>query len=734
MDIPRWIGGRGSWIAAALTTTFTVLALAPAKAVSQERDREGEPPDTLVFPVDPITVTATRTPREVFKTPTPVTVLDRSTIRQKTPNNAADLFRDVPGLDVNGVGVSQVRPSIRGQRGQRILLLEDGMRLNNSRRQQDFGEIPALLDVSAIQSIEVVRGPASVLYGTDAIGGVVNMITRTPVEDGFHGTVGYKHGSVEGQNRGYGRFFGRLGNLDLQAGFTARDAGVYEAPSGTFGGIRLANDTPVLDTGVRDHSLDLRVGYQLSARNAMWVKYEGYKADDAGFGFVDPAAYDPGSAEIRIRYPNQDFWKATVGYGIKNVSTPLLDRVDLVAYTQGNKRTLTLDINTPFGPDAPPGAGLMVASQNYTDLRTTGFRLEAKTLAGQRALLTYGLDYFRDRSENTDYSKTTIVGFGPPMVDESNASNVPNATYQSLGAFAQGEIEIVPRASLVLGARYQGINAKTRATPDWDGTPAEKSDHTVVGAANAIVEVTRGLSVVASVGRAFRAPNIIEWFFEGPTPEGSGYQVSNPDLTAETSFNVDLGLRYRNAWLAAETFVFRNKIFDGIRIAPVGEEIDGLPAFRNVNVDELLYRGVETSATVFLPQGFSVSGGYTYLDSKDVLEPNNPVGETFATKITGSVRYDAPGDRFWAAYDVRHNGDQKDVALGTNPIGDILPSFTVHDLRAGVTVFQGASGVSHRVGLTVANLTNELYAEFSNASFFRPEPKRNLFITYELNF
>lgn len=718
----------------AVVLAVTLAASLPCKATAQAPPGNAVPEDTLVFPVDPITVTATRTPRGVFETPTPVTVLDARAIAEKTPDNAADLFRDLPGLDANGVGVSQVRPAIRGQRGQRILLLSDGIRLNNSRRQQDFGEVPALVDVTSIQSIEVVRGPASVLYGTDAIGGVVNMITRTPVQDGFHGSLGYKHGSVEGQHRGTGRFFGRFGNLDLQAGFTARDAGVYEAPAGTFGDIRLDRDTPVLDTGVRDRSLDFRVGYQLSARNAVWVKYEGYEADEAGFGFVDPAAYDPGSAEIRIRYPNQSFWKTTVGYGIKNVSSPLLDRVDLVGYVQRNERTLAMDIRTSFGPEAPPGAGLILESENFTDLATAGLRLEAKTLASRRVLLTYGVDYFRDRSENTDHTLTTIVGFGPPAEEETFATNVPNATYQSLGAFAQSEVELSSRASLVLGARYQGIRAETRETANWVGIPTSKSDRTLVGSANAIFEVARGLSVIGSMGRAFRAPNIIEWFFEGPTPEGSGYQVSNPDLTAETSFNVDVGLRYRNAWLAAETFVFRNTIFNGIRIAPTGEEIEGLPAFRNVNVDELLYRGVEASATVFLPEGLSVGAGYTYLDSKDVLEPNNPVGETFSTKVTANLRYDAPDGRFWGAYEVRHNGDQKSVDLGANPLGDVLPAFTVHNLRGGVTLLRDASGMTHRLGLTVANLTNELYAEFSNASFFRPEPKRNLFVTYEVTF
>ena len=94
------------------------------------------------------------------------------------PNNAADLLRDQPGVDVNGVGVNQARPVIRGQRGLRVLFLEDGLRMNNARRQTDFGEITGLVDVDDVSSVEVVRGPMSVLYGSDAIGGVLNLVTK----------------------------------------------------------------------------------------------------------------------------------------------------------------------------------------------------------------------------------------------------------------------------------------------------------------------------------------------------------------------------------------------------------------------------------------------------------------------------------------------------------------------------------------------------------------------------
>ena len=91
--------------------------------------------------LDPMTVTATRVEKSAFSIPTAITVVDSTTLRRSASAIQLDLFRNLSGLDVTGVGPSQVRPVIRRQRGQRILLLEDGIRMNNSRRQQDFGRI-----------------------------------------------------------------------------------------------------------------------------------------------------------------------------------------------------------------------------------------------------------------------------------------------------------------------------------------------------------------------------------------------------------------------------------------------------------------------------------------------------------------------------------------------------------------------------------------------------------------
>jgi hemoglobin/transferrin/lactoferrin receptor protein len=711
--------------AGVLAGTALPAAAQPQPAAAAQVARV--PTDTVI-PLASVVVTATRTARPVFITPAPVNLIAREEIRATQPNTVTDLFRTAPGLDVAGVGVQQPRPIIRGQRGQRILLLQDAMRLNNSRRQQEFGEIPGVIDVSTVERIEVVRGPSSVLYGTDAIGGVVNIITRTPTADGVHGDFGYRFGSAADMHRGTANVFGRFGALDLQFSGTLREAAEYTAPAGSFGAIRLDSDVTVFGTGVQDQTLAGRVSYSLSQNHRVFMRGDLYDARDAGFGFVEPASYDPSQASVDIRYPEQTFRKVSFGYGGSDLRTVVADRADVVAYLQDNARHVHFQLN-----QVPrPGAAINVNQYNYSDVASTGVRVEAKKLALPWLLMTYGVDAFRDRSVSTDSSITRITGFGPPQLHVDRVPQVPNATFRSAGAFVQAEVA-AGRTSVVLGGRVQDVSAKTSETEGLAQTFQSKANRTVVGSASAIHSLTDNLSVLGSVGRGFRSPNLIEWFYEGLSTDGRYYQARNTELEPETSMNVDAGLRFRSGGLSVEGFAFRNRIRDGIRTVPTDARVNNRVVYRNVNIDELVFNGVELNGEMTLPAAFVVSGGYSWQEARDARDARIPVGDIYSSKATGGLRYGNLSSRFWAEYGVRHQGEQSDVQLVDNPIGDVLPGFTVHHLRGGVMLFQ-RGGHTQRLGITVGNLTNRLYAETSNASFFRPEPGRHLTLSWEASF
>ncbi len=713
-----------------------MLVLAPALplSVAAQQQRAADSTRTLRT----VTVTATRAPTDVRAVPAPVSVLDSARIREQAPNNAADLLREAPGVDVVGTGPNQVRPAIRGQRGQRILLLQDGLRLNNNRRQQDFGELPALVDVEQIERIEVVRGPSSVLYGSDAIGGVINLISRTPRADGralVRGNFGYRYAGAGDQQRGDGSITLSRGAFALTAGGSLRNAGNYSVPGGSFGDLTLPDDVRLQDSGVRDRSLNLHAAWLGNGRSSGWLRHDRYQARDAGFGFVEPRILGDTSTRIALTYPWQNVQKTSAGVNFSSLGLPVADRVDLSLYTQGNDRDFNsfVDVYIPAGP----GRTAVVNSRSFntTDVRSSGLRLEAAKVLS-RVIFTYGIDAVRDDATATDSSYSRTTGFGPtPIVTSSTRPSLPNADMRNVGLFLQGDWRLHDRFSVITGVRYHDVHAETRRTAGLpDSTAGLVADNnTTVYAVNGIYRINEYVSAVATYGRGFRAPNLIERYFSGPSTDGTAIQVANPTLDPETSRNYDLGVRLNYKRVDAEYFYFRNNLRDGILTRPTGRTFGRQAEFQNINVERLRTFGHEASLRVALGLGFDVTTNYTKLETKNPDTPDIPVAGTFSSKLNAALGYRPAGGRFWAEGAVRHQGRQQDINLGTSPIGAVLPSFTVVNLRGGVRLAT-IGGRAQDVALSVNNVGNTLYAEAANSAFVRPEPGRHVVLSVRTSF
>ncbi|MBK6307487.1 MAG: TonB-dependent receptor [Gemmatimonadetes bacterium] len=711
------------------------LVLAPAvssPALAQERKADS------TRTLRTVTVTATRAPTDVRQVPAPVTVYDSASIREKSPNSAADLLREAPGVDVVGTGPNQGRPSIRGQRGQRILLLQDGLRLNNNRRQQDFGELPALVDVDQIERVEVVRGPSSVLYGSDAIGGVINLITRTPRADGttrVRGNLGYRYSGAGEQQRGDGSLTVTRGAFAFTGSGSLRNAGNYEVPGGSFGDLTLPDGIKLDDSGVRDRSLNLYASWRGQGRSNAWIRHDRYVARDAGFGFVEPRILGDTSTRIKLTYPWQAVQKTSAGINLSSLGLPFADRVDLSLYTQGNKRDFDsfVDVYVPTGP----GRTAVINSRSYntTDVGSSGLRLEAAKVLS-RVVFTYGLDAVRDDAVANDSAYSRTTGFGPnPIISSSTRPSLPDADMRNVGLFLQGDWRLHERFSVITGVRYHDVHAETRQTAGLPDSVAglKANNRTTVYAVNGIYRLTDHVSAVATYGRGFRAPNLIERYFSGPSTDGTAIQVANPGLDAETSTNVDVGLRVSVARVEAEWFYFRNNLKDGILTRPTGRTIGRLAEFQNINVERLRTSGHEATLRVDLGRGFDLNTNYTKLETKNPDRPDIPVAGTYSSKLNAALGYRPRGGRFWAEGAVRRQGEQQDINLGTSPIGSVLPAFTIVNVRGGVRLATIA-GRPQEVGLGINNLGNALYAEAANSAFVRPEAGRHVVLSVRSSF
>ena len=772
--------GRTAILALALIFLWTlsptpVLAQDEGEGQDEEAAEEKVPDEDLSF-FATTSVTATGTEIDTFDIPTPVIVLKAERIEELQPDNAADLLRGEPGVDVNGIGPNQARPIIRGQRGLRVLFLENGLRMNNARRQTDFGEITGLVDVDNVETMEVVRGPASVLYGSDAIGGVLNLITKVPPTGGANNvgfSLGLRFSSADTQTKESATVFGNTEKLSYSLGASFRSTDDYDAATGTFGDISLEENVRVNDTGLDDDSYNAYLGYSPSDKHMFFLRANRYRAGETGFGFVEPELIgESGDFRIRIFYPFQDFDRYTVGYQAAALKSAFATTVDLQIYQQKNERQLANDIFIDIGPifGFGPSSDIQIDSLNSTDLDTLGFRGEITKIAGQRNLVTYGGEYYQDDSFNTDTSTTTQTfrapfPFGPdctflgppffffecPFVDTDDIANSPNATNTGYGVFVQDEIRATDDLTLTLGLRYSKTETNAEPTPGLDVRGLDFSDDAVVGALNLTYSITPNLKAVASYGIAFRAPNIIERLFNGLTPEGGGFQILNPDLVSEESDNIDVGLKYRSRNAYFEAIYFDTKIDNAIvQHTLTDAEIDALPqdvqdeidqagvevVVQQRNADVETIDGVEIAGGYRFDNGISFGGNYTHLSGKSESggPAADPTGDTFSDKWNVSLRYDPPSQGFWVEYQVRHNGEEDlfiDPGAAVGPLGEVLPSFTTHRIAGGFSIGE-SSTMDHRISFIIDNLTDELYAEFSNATFFRPQPERSFIAAYNL--
>jgi len=768
--VPVLASAESSTLATADTDEAETMedSAASSEAGSESEDNGDKPASFF----EETTVTATGSEIDTFQIPTPVIVIDEETIQDLQPNNATDLLRNEPGVDVNGVGPNQGRPIIRGNRGLRVLFLQNGLRMNNARRQTDFGEIVGMVDMEYVQRMEVVRGAASVLYGTDAIGGVLNLITKVPAPGsgtGFNGTVGYRYSDTDSQSKGNAGVSGYVNNFSYELAGTIRDTDDYEVPAGTFGDITLDESTVVNDTAIKDDSVNAYAGYRLNDQHSLFARWSRYRADETGFGYVDPALLGETDL-VRILYPFQDFDRYTLGYSAAGLQSAAASSIDVQAYYQDNERQLAneifIDIGAPFGLPSD----LTIDTLNFTDLETFGFRAEVRKLLGDKHLLTYGGEYFNDNSFNTDESLTVTTLRAPFPIDfvcgpsgavpfpfecvfedSDDVANTPNAENYGSGIFIQDTFMATDRLTAIYGARYARSETNAKPTPGLDVSGLDFSDDAVVGALNLTYAVKPVFNLVGSIGSAFRAPNIVERLFNGPTPEGIGYQVLNPDLKSETSLNWDLGFKFRNQNAYFEATYFYNVIDDAIVQVTLSEsQIAMLPpdvqediansgstvVVQQENAQKLTIDGFELAGGYSWLNGFSLGANYSHQSGQADLgsEAGDPTGDTYSSKIAGYFRYTQPKGRWWAEYRIRHNGEQDQILdpdQDPGPVGPVLPAFTVHDIGAGVTVYESARW-SHQLGLGLENLTDELYAEFSNASFFRPQPGRTLVANYRL--
>ncbi|MDQ3388017.1 MAG: TonB-dependent receptor [Gemmatimonadota bacterium] len=597
----------------------------------------------------------------------------------------AQTLAEQPGISTRYAGPAASVPVIRGLTGERILVLQDGQRAGDL--SSTSADHALSVDPLVATQIEVVRGPASLLYGNNALGGVVNVISGdipTSVPSHLEGYVGAQAESV---NPGGG----------VSASVTL-PVGEFIALSFRGGGrsiddVRTGDGGQLDNTQFRNLNGMVGIGYIQEALSG-GVAYRGY-----GFDYGLPAAPDDEEAGIRIEGTRHE----ATGRADLSLGTSSLPYLRLEGTAQWYR-------HDEIEPDGAVGTTF--------DLRTQTANLTGRTHFGS-VRGAVGLSALFKQ-----YAPTGEEALTPP----ANSSSGGVFLFQEV-PLSGGADDLAPR--LQLGARYDLYRIETDDGADESSRESVRDFRNVSGSVGLNVPLNESLSASVSVARAFRAPSVEELFSNGFHIAVGTFDIGNPDLKAETNQGIDGVLRAQTTRLVAQVSAYYNRINNYVAPNIVGDtllEEEGDSSRVPLNIfrqEDASLRGIEgqIEATVARHVVIGAMGDVI----RGEFSGGSPLPFMPAARIGGSVRWD--DGRYSVGTDVRRAFAQDRVEaneLATN-------GYTLVDLSAGMTLLRSAQ--VHSITLRADNVFDVLYREAtSRIKEFAPNPGRNLSLVYRVLF
>ncbi len=490
-------------------------------------------------------------------------VLSATQISSRNPENLMQALETVPGVSQVSEGHAAV-PAVRGLARGRTLFLVDGGRVTAERR---VGPSGTFLDTSIVEGIDVARGPGSVAYGSDALGGVISVRTRraepgSPLRARVTGTLGAGAPEAQGSfevSKGFDR-----GGLLAQVHI--RNAEDYDSPAGR-----------VFNSGWEDRGFLVHVTHAIAKGflSAAWQS-------DFGRDFERPRN---NSRTVRFYYPFENSHRFTASYEVPDIAG--FRQMTVTAFLGTYEQRTDQD---RFAT-ATTGRSIERADVSANDFHVKG---STERLLGA-ARLEFGVDVNgRYGLEALDIIQAYDLA-GAMTHDTTNVS-VDDARRIDTGVYVQAESALSPFARISGGMR--GDRVTTANTGGYFG------DHSTSNAAASgfgalTVGPLQGLTVTAQVSRGFRDPVLSDRYFRGPS--GRGYITGNPDLTPESSLQFDLSLRYAIERTQVAVSLYEYRINDLVERYQTQTDFF---FFRNRGRARL--RGVEIEARSDFGRGYSV--------------------------------------------------------------------------------------------------------------------------------
>ena len=491
-------------------------------------------------------------------------LVNAADITLRHPITVGEILENIPGVSVISEGQSAT-PAIRGLARGRTSIIVDGSRASSERR---AGANASFLDPAIVERVEVARGPASVAYGSDAMGGVIAVRTRgpdytRPLQVRFAGTLGGGFPEVSGDlevSAGYG-------SGGILAGVRGRDFDSYDSPDG-----------PVPNSGWRDSGARLR--WEHATPSAVWsVGWQTDLSRDIGRprGDVDV---------VRVTTPIEDSHRLTVSYGRGSLGGFQRIRLDGLL---GSVRHQTNQDRLPT-PTRPRSVEQAEVQSREFQLRATADRTFGI------ARFQFGADVDgRHGLESTD----TVVSYNATgaIVTTQATPSIEGANRTNAGAFTQADVQAARRLRLSAGIRGDVVHSANEG--GYFGN-REVTHSAMTGSAAATLMPIASLTLTGQVSRGFREPMLLDRFYRGPV--GRGFIEGNPDLEPETSLQMDVVARYDIGRLLLSSSFYDYRLSNLIERYQAGSNSF---FFRNRSAARI--RGVELEARAALPHAFVVS-------------------------------------------------------------------------------------------------------------------------------
>jgi len=550
-------------------------------------------------------VTATRIEKELQQVPMSVTVMSAGDVRKSGARTVGELLQDVPGVQIQNDGSQGLkRISIRGEDPFRTLVLIDGQKISEHK---SMSGSPILIDASRIERVEVIKGPASVLYGSDAIGGVVNIITRKgggkPIEgEVFAGFSGASRGFSEGLS-----VAGGLNGFKYRLSGSHSDQGDVRTPDG-----RLDN------TNFRQTDVSAFLSYDFSDAFTLGGGAEYYKG--AFNSTAVTYANDPNS-DFFVKVPEWSRRKYYLFAEARELSE-YLSRVRFDVYYQKTEKDMQNYVKTgvPAGerysysgtPVTMRGDG-HVAMDNYADnfIRSRGLSLQTDWQLGADNFLVAGYELTDDRLDSVGRTHIDIfLPFVSPvmgMVGEYVTTRYYDGTQLNHSLFASMETQLPWDLALTYGVRWTHVKTKLTRGDEYrlgraglarkmggaviplgmtvyggersgGVSPGDDTESRPVFNVGLVWTGIENLALRASWAQGFRVPNLTEKYIG--TSMGGGTIWGNPSLRPETSNNFEVGARWNDGVTSIDAAVFYSLADDYIASVPTA--VSGEHTYINV--------------------------------------------------------------------------------------------------------------------------------------------------------